>query len=41
VLFRWDAPLFFANADVFRTGCSMRSRRRSPKATWIVVAAER
>ena len=40
VLFRWDAPLFFANADVFRTRLLDAVAAAEPKATWIVVAAE-
>jgi high affinity sulfate transporter 1 len=36
VLYRFDAPLFFANADVFRA----RVRALARDATWIVVAAE-
>jgi MFS superfamily sulfate permease-like transporter len=38
VLYRFDAPLFFANADYFRE--RIRALARSSKATWIVVAAE-
>ncbi len=37
-LFRFDAPLFFANADVFRE--RVRELAREPGVTWIVVAAE-
>jgi MFS superfamily sulfate permease-like transporter len=36
VLYRFDAPLFFANADYFRA----RVRALARDATWIVVAAE-
>jgi high affinity sulfate transporter 1 len=40
VLFRWDAPLFFANAEQFRT-VILRAVNSSPTpVTWIVVAAE-
>jgi high affinity sulfate transporter 1 len=38
VLYRFDAPLFFANADYFRQ--RVRALARSRDATWIVVAAE-
>ena len=38
VLYRFDAPLFFANADYFRE--RIRALTRSGDATWIVVAAE-
>jgi len=37
-LFRFDAPLFFANADAFRE--RVRELAREPGVTWIVVAAE-
>ena len=36
VLYRFDAPLFFANADVFRA----RVRGLARDATWVIVAAE-
>jgi MFS superfamily sulfate permease-like transporter len=38
VLYRFDAPLFFANADFFRE--RVRALARSGDANWIVVAAE-
>jgi MFS superfamily sulfate permease-like transporter len=38
VLYRFDAPLFFANADVFRE--RVRELARRPGTRWIVVAAE-
>ncbi len=38
VLYRFDAPLFFANADYFRE--RIRGLARSGDARWIVVAAE-
>ena len=38
VLYRFDAPLFFANADYFRE--QVRALARSGGVTWIVVAAE-
>lgn len=40
VLFRWDAPLFFANAEMFREQI-LRSISEAPTSThWMVVAAE-
>ena len=38
VLYRFDAPLFFANADYFRE--RVRALARSGNVRWIVVAAE-
>ena len=38
VLYRFDAPLFFANADYFRE--RVRALAHSGDVTWIVVAAE-
>jgi high affinity sulfate transporter 1 len=38
VLYRFDAPLFFANADYFRE--RIRALSRSADVNWIVVAAE-
>jgi len=40
VLFRWDAPLFFANAEFFK-GRIMDAVMKAPAtARWVVVAAE-
>jgi len=40
VLFRWDAPLFFANAEVFQRHV-LRAVAAAPTPTrWVVVAAE-
>jgi high affinity sulfate transporter 1 len=40
VLFRWDAPLFFANASTFQEHV-LKAVRESPAQTkWVVVAAE-
>jgi high affinity sulfate transporter 1 len=40
VLFRWDAPLFFANAEMFRENV-LRAVSAAPTPTrWVVVAAE-
>lgn len=40
VLYRWDAPLFFANAARFRERVLRHVRRADPPARWVVVAAE-
>jgi len=40
VLFRWDAPLFFANADLFRGRIRRAIAAADPPARWVVVAAE-
>jgi MFS superfamily sulfate permease-like transporter len=40
VLYRWDAPLFFANAARFRDRAMHFVRHADPRARWIVVAAE-
>jgi high affinity sulfate transporter 1 len=40
VLYRFDAPLFFANADVFRDRIRERIRRADTPVRWVVVAAE-
>jgi MFS superfamily sulfate permease-like transporter len=40
VLFRWDAPLFFANAEIFRRQV-LRAVANAPTPTrWVVVAAD-
>jgi MFS superfamily sulfate permease-like transporter len=40
VLFRWDAPLFFANAEFFRDR-ALEAVAKAPSAVrWLVVAAE-
>ena len=40
VLFRWDAPLFFANAELFQNSI-LRAAAESPTPVrWIIVAAE-
>jgi high affinity sulfate transporter 1 len=40
ILFRWDAPLFFANAELFRARV-LASIREAPTPTrWFVIAAE-
>jgi MFS superfamily sulfate permease-like transporter len=40
VMFRWDAPLFFANADTFRTRVLDLADAADPKPHQIVIAAE-
>jgi MFS superfamily sulfate permease-like transporter len=39
VIYRFDAPLFFANAKTFRDEVK-RLANSEPKPTWIVIAAE-
>jgi high affinity sulfate transporter 1 len=40
VLFRWDAPLFFANAELFKDRALDALARAPTAASWLVVAAE-
>lgn len=40
VLFRWDAPLFFANAEAFREAIEAAIAARRDEISWVVVAAE-
>jgi high affinity sulfate transporter 1 len=40
VLFRWDAPLFFANAEVFAERVRDAVRTSPTPVRWVVVAAE-
>ena len=40
VLFRWDAPLFFANAELFREHVLLAVVNASTPTKWVVVAAE-
>jgi high affinity sulfate transporter 1 len=40
VLFRWDAPLFFANADLFRDRVMMAVESSPTQVNWLVVGAE-
>lgn len=40
LLFRWDAPLFFANADTFRERILDALEGASDPVKWVVVAAE-
>jgi MFS superfamily sulfate permease-like transporter len=39
-LFRWDAPLFFANAELFRERVLNAVASASTPVRWLVVAAE-
>jgi MFS superfamily sulfate permease-like transporter len=40
VLFRWDAPLFFANAEIFQARVRRAVAESPTPARWVVVAAE-
>jgi high affinity sulfate transporter 1 len=40
VLFRWDAPLFFANADIFHEHVLQAIATAPTPVKWVVVAAE-
>ena len=40
LLYRWDAPLFFANADLFRIRARAVVRGVQPPVRWLVVSAE-
>jgi high affinity sulfate transporter 1 len=40
VLFRWDAPLFFANAELFKQRVQEAVSRTIAPVRWLVVAAE-
>jgi MFS superfamily sulfate permease-like transporter len=40
VLFRWDAPLFFANAEVFADHVSRAVQQSPTPVHWVIVAAE-
>ena len=40
ILFRWDAPLFFANAELFRERILTAVANSATPVRWVVVAAE-
>ena len=40
VLFRWDAPLFFANAEIFADHVTRAVQQSPTPARWVIVAAE-
>jgi MFS superfamily sulfate permease-like transporter len=40
VLFRWDAPLFFANAELFADRVRLAVASSPAPVRWVVVAAE-
>ncbi len=40
LMIRWDAPLFFANANIFRKTIRDLLAKMEPKPYWILVAAE-
>ena len=39
-MIRWDAPIFFANANIFRKMVRDLLTKTDPKPYWILVAAE-
>ena len=40
VLFRWDAPLFFANAELFKSRVLEEAAKPSVQLRWLIIAAE-
>ena len=40
VMFRWDAPLFFANAEIFQEHVRQAIAAAPTPTKWVVVAAE-
>jgi len=40
ILFRWDAPLFFANAEIFREHVLQAIAEAPTRTKWVVIAAE-
>ena len=40
LMIRWDAPLFFANANIFRNTVRKELAKMDPKPYWVLVAAE-
>jgi high affinity sulfate transporter 1 len=40
VLFRWDAPLFFANAEIFSAHIKQAIQESPTPVRWVIVAAE-
>ncbi len=40
LIFRWDAQLFFANAEIFRHQVLHAAQQTSTPARWLVVAAD-
>jgi high affinity sulfate transporter 1 len=40
LMIRWDAPLFFANANIFRTKVRKMLSKLDQKPDWILIAAE-
>jgi MFS superfamily sulfate permease-like transporter len=40
VLFRWDAPLFFANAELFKERVLAEAKKAPTQVRWMVIAAE-
>jgi MFS superfamily sulfate permease-like transporter len=40
LLFRWDAPLFFANAELFKKRVLEEAAKAPMQVRWVVIAAE-
>jgi MFS superfamily sulfate permease-like transporter len=40
LLFRWDAPLFFANAELFKKRVLEEAAKSSTQVSWLIIAAE-
>jgi MFS superfamily sulfate permease-like transporter len=40
IMFRWDAPLFFANAELFKDRALEAAHNSSARVHWLVIAAE-
>ena len=40
LILRWDAPLFFANANLFRDMVRQRLAETTPTPRWVLLAAE-
>lgn len=40
LMLRWDAPLFFANANIFRKFVREQVAAASPSPAWVIIAAE-
>jgi MFS superfamily sulfate permease-like transporter len=40
LMLRWDAPIFFANANIFRNRVREQVKDASPEPRWVLLAAE-
>jgi len=40
ILFRWDAPLFFANAELFKNRVLHEAAKSPVQPRWLIIAAE-